>query len=48
MVIKDTKIVHSKAFQNVPKLVVWFENKPCGNPAHNTGFTPLNVSVIVQ
>jgi hypothetical protein len=32
MVIKHIKIFHSKGFQNVKKLGVWFENKPSGNP----------------
>jgi hypothetical protein len=32
MVLKHIKILHSKAFQNVPKVGVWFENKPSGNP----------------
>jgi hypothetical protein len=36
MVIEDTKFFfHSKAFQNVPKLGVWFENKPSGNHVSN-------------
>jgi hypothetical protein len=35
MVTKDIKIFHSKVFQNVPKLGVWFENKPSGNPGLN-------------
>jgi hypothetical protein len=35
MGIKDIKIFQSKAFQNVPKLEVWFENKPSGNPGLN-------------
>jgi hypothetical protein len=33
MVIKDIKLFNSKAFRNVPKLGVWFENKTSGNPA---------------
>jgi hypothetical protein len=37
MVIKGNKIFHSKAFQNVPKLGVWYENKPSGNPATIVG-----------
>jgi hypothetical protein len=28
MVIKVIKLFNAKAFQNVPKLGVWFENKP--------------------
>jgi hypothetical protein len=32
MVIKDTKIFHSKGFKNVANLRVWFENKSSGNP----------------
>jgi hypothetical protein len=32
MVVKDIKIIRSKAFQIVPKLGVWFGNKPSGNP----------------
>jgi hypothetical protein len=31
-VVKYNKKFHSKAFQNVPKLEVWFEKKPSGNP----------------
>jgi hypothetical protein len=31
--IKDIKIFHSKAFQNVTKVGIWFENEPSGNPA---------------
>jgi hypothetical protein len=34
MVIRDIKIFHSKGFQNVPKLAVWFENKPSGIPSY--------------
>jgi hypothetical protein len=33
-VIKDIKIFHSKGFQDVPNLGVWFENKPSGNTAY--------------
>jgi hypothetical protein len=33
MVIKYTKIFHSKALQNLPKLGFLVENKPSGNPA---------------
>jgi hypothetical protein len=34
MVIKYTKIFHSKTLQNLPKFCFfWFENKPSGNPA---------------
>jgi hypothetical protein len=33
MVIKYTKIFHSKTLQNLPKLGFLFENKPSGNPA---------------
>jgi hypothetical protein len=36
MVIKDAKNFHSKGFQSVPKLWVWFENKPSGNPVFKT------------
>jgi hypothetical protein len=32
MVIKHTKDFNSKAFQNLPKLLVWFKSKPSGNP----------------
>jgi hypothetical protein len=42
MVIKDIKIFHSMAFQNVPKLGGGVENKPSGNPAHDLAI--LNVS----
>jgi hypothetical protein len=38
MVIKDIKIFHSEGFQNVPKLGVWFEIKPSGNPDTPAGF----------
>jgi hypothetical protein len=31
-VMKHIQIFHSKGFQNVKKLGVWFENKPFGNP----------------
>jgi hypothetical protein len=31
MMIKAIEIFRSKVFQNVPKLGVWFENKPSGN-----------------
>jgi hypothetical protein len=36
MVIKYIIIFHSKAFQTVPELGIWFENKPSGNPAGQT------------
>jgi hypothetical protein len=32
MVIKYIKIIHSKALKNIPKLGVWYENIPSGNP----------------
>jgi hypothetical protein len=32
MAVKDIKIFHSKALQNLPKLVVCFENKASGSP----------------
>jgi hypothetical protein len=32
MVKKYTKIFHTKILQNLPKLGIWFENKPSGNP----------------
>jgi hypothetical protein len=35
MSMKDIKMFDSKAFQNVPKLGIWFENKPSGNPDAN-------------
>jgi hypothetical protein len=37
IVIKYTKIFHSKTLQKLPKLgFFWFENKPSGNPgAHH-------------
>jgi hypothetical protein len=31
--LKYANIFHSNALQNVPKLGLWFENKPSGNPA---------------
>jgi hypothetical protein len=31
MFIKDVKNFHPNASQNVPKLGIWFENKPSGN-----------------
>jgi hypothetical protein len=36
MVMKAIKIICSKVFQNVPKLGVWFENKPFGNPGQHS------------
>jgi hypothetical protein len=38
LVIKNIKIFHSKASQNVPKLGVWFGNKPSGNPGPEASF----------
>jgi hypothetical protein len=32
MVIKYTNVFHSKALENWPKSIFWFENKPSGNP----------------
>jgi hypothetical protein len=29
---KEIKILHLKVFQNVPKLGIWSEKKPSGNP----------------
>jgi hypothetical protein len=37
MTIKYLKMFDSKAFQNVPKLGIWFENKPSGNPGLELG-----------
>jgi hypothetical protein len=39
MCIKYIKLFHSKGFKNVPKLRVWFENKPSGNPAQDPNQT---------
>jgi hypothetical protein len=33
MIVKDIEIFHLNGFRNVPKLGVWFKNKPSGNPA---------------
>jgi hypothetical protein len=30
---KNLKMFHSKAFQNIPKLVFWYANTPSGSPA---------------
>jgi hypothetical protein len=40
MVIKYTKIFHSKTLQNLPKFGFWFENKPSGNPAFDWVMLP--------
>jgi hypothetical protein len=32
MAIQNIKILHSKYFQNLPKLGFWYENMPSGNP----------------
>jgi hypothetical protein len=32
MVVKYTYIIHSKAFQDLPKLDFWHETKPSGSP----------------
>jgi hypothetical protein len=34
MSIKDIKMFDSKAIQNVPKLGIWLDNKPSGNPGY--------------
>jgi hypothetical protein len=38
MIIKYNNILHSKALQILPKLVIWFENKPSGNPGLNKSY----------
>jgi hypothetical protein len=42
MVIKDIKIFLSNAFQNVPKVGVWIENKPSGSPDQKTVLGPVH------
>jgi hypothetical protein len=42
MIIKDIEIIRSKCFPNVPKLGVWFENKPPGNPGGHLNIMNLN------
>jgi hypothetical protein len=44
MVIKDMKILHSKVFQNVPKLGIWFENKHLATLLLPTYSTPVSQS----